>query len=305
MRHRRIVKASIRRHGYKPDVALPGKMPERMLWRKIFDHNPLFTLFCDKLATKEYQRERCPEMKQPKVLWAGLDANDIPDEALGGDVYVKASHGCNFNLRLCRGDRVDRKKLKETADGWLAQGYGHVHGESAYRGVGRRLFVEESVGDADAGMVEIQVRAGWGNVVMGSVSGHIKTPRQWVVYLDDEGRIMKGGAGFAHGVLEELPAGVNVTHAYAAACEFSRRLSRGVDYARFDFFWNGRDVYAGEITVYPGAGIGPLDDPKLYSMVRAGWRLENTWFLNTPQKWPASLYASALKRRLAKDPDAI
>lgn len=105
--------------------------------------------------------------------------------------------------------------------------------------------------------------------------------------------------------MDELPPGLEIAAAYREACEHTRRLSADADYARFDFFWNGRELYGSEITVYPGAGIGPLDDPKLYSMVRAGWRLENTWFLTTPQKWPASLYASALKRRLAKDPDAI
>lgn len=276
-----------------------------MLWRKVFDHNPLFTKFCDKLATKEYQRERCAGLKLPRVLWTGVDADDIPDSALRGDVYVKASHGCNFNLRIRPGEKVDRRMLKEVSAGWLGRHYGGVHGEWAYGGVEPRLFVEEAVGDSDAGMVELQVRGGRGKAILGSVLGYIKTPRQWVVYLDEDGRVMKGAGGIAKGVREELPPGLEIAAAYREACEHTRRLSVDVDYARFDFFWNGRQLHGSEITVYPGAGIGPIDDPEIYALIRAGWRLERSWFLNAPQKWPASVYAAALKRRLATQPDAL
>jgi hypothetical protein len=33
--------------GYRPRIALPKRYHEKMLWRRIFDHNPEFTLFSD------------------------------------------------------------------------------------------------------------------------------------------------------------------------------------------------------------------------------------------------------------------
>ena len=37
-----ILVGKYRRFGRMPDVCLPGDQTERMLWRKIFDRNPLY-----------------------------------------------------------------------------------------------------------------------------------------------------------------------------------------------------------------------------------------------------------------------
>ena len=42
IRHPFNVKLFRRRVGYFPNIALPRRYNEKMLWRKIFDHNPLF-----------------------------------------------------------------------------------------------------------------------------------------------------------------------------------------------------------------------------------------------------------------------
>ena len=57
--------------GYGPNIAFPSRYHDKMLWRKIFDHNPLFVTFCDKLATKEYVRARAPGIRMPATLWVG------------------------------------------------------------------------------------------------------------------------------------------------------------------------------------------------------------------------------------------
>jgi len=270
-----------------------------MLWRKRVDRNPQFVVFSDKLATKDYVHERCPGLAIPRTLWEGDDADAIPDEVLRGDVYVKASHGCDYNFRVRCGE-VDRGRLKAMSDGWLGQRYGALHGEWAYGEVTPRLFVEEAVGDTEAGMLEFQIRAGMGECILGSAVGHAKTPNQWMVYFDETGCVRRNAVGFAKGLRLELPKGVgDVGAAYREAWKLARRLSEGIDYARFDFLWNGTTLYGGEITVYPGAGINEIDDPGVNVQLRAGWRLENSWFLRTPQPWPASVYAAALRRRQA------
>lgn len=297
--HGRLVRAARRRHGWKPDIARPVRVTERMLWRKLVDKNPLFGTFCDKLAAKDYVKARCPQLAVARTLWTGLNADEIPDEVLRGDVYVKASHGCDFNLRVS-GGAVDRRYLRTLTDGWLAQSYGRVHGESAYFALVPRLFVEEAVGDTETGMVEFQIRAGRGKCILGSVVGHAKTPRQWAVYLDENGVARTTSVGVVQGLRPELPEGLDIKAAYREAWNFARILSADVDYARFDFLWNGATLYGGEITVYPGAGIGEIYDPEVNRLIHAKWLLENTWFLTTPQPWPVRVYANAMRRWLAE-----
>jgi len=178
VRQRRIVRDYWRRTGRLPNIASPHHYSERMLWRKVVDHNPQFVVFSDKLATKRFIQERCPDLPVARVFWVGLDADAIPDELLRRDVFVKANHGCDFNFRIRQG-RCDRAVLRQKTRRWLNSVYGAKGGEWSYAKVEPKLFVEEAIGDAEADLLEFHVRAGNGRAILGSVMGHAKTPAQW------------------------------------------------------------------------------------------------------------------------------
>lgn len=280
-------------------MALPERYSERMLWRKAVDRNPLFVVFSDKLATKDYIRERCPDLALPRTRWVGSDADSIPDDVLGGDVYVKASHGCDFNFRI-RGGVVDRRELKTVTDRWLGKRYGKRYGEWAYSRVPARLFVEDAVGDAGADLLEFQVRAGDGGFVVGSVMGKSKLPGQWAAYLDSEGGQTEGVARRSDCDFPVLVDDPRLREAYRRAVAHSLTLSKGVDYARFDFFWNGRELFGGEITTYPGAGNGEIVNPEVNEVLKTVWRLEKSDFLQRPRGLLGHVYGGALRRTLRR-----
>jgi hypothetical protein len=299
LRHARLVRRYRRRIGHLPAIASPRRYTERMLWRKLVDRNPLFVVFSDKLATKEYIRSRCPELSVARVFWIGSEVDAIPEEALRGDVFVKANHGCNFNYRV-RGGRCDCAALHELTRLWLGSVYGWKNGEWAYACVQPQLFVEEAVGDVAAGLLEFNVRAANGRVILGSVLGACKTPAQWMVYLN--------AAGEAPPELQKPaatppPASFDprkVLEPYHRAVAFARQLSMGVDYARYDFLWNGRELFGGEITVFPAGGTTEIANPAVNAATLGGWDLRESHFLKTPQVGWKRLYAAALKRRLTR-----
>jgi hypothetical protein len=294
LRHPRPIARFVRRHHRLPNAASPRSYIERMLWRKLVDRNPMFVLASDKLACKEYVRSVCPDLAVPETLWSGDDPAEIPDSLLQRDVYLKANHASSFNRRVRPGDH-DRAELERLAQGWLSTVYGRVESEWAYSEVRPRIFLEACVGDATGDLLELNVRAASGRPIRGSVIGHNKTPDQWSVYLDLDGRPVPG----ADGTQSELPPGVDVREPYLQALEYTARLGREFDYARFDFFWNGRTLYAGEITIYPGAGISDLHDPEFRDVVLGGWDLRESHFLRTPARGIRGLYADALRRRLS------
>lgn len=290
-----------RRHGRLPNVAHPQSYSERMLWRKLVDHNPLFVEFTDKLACKDYCQRLCPDLAVPKTLWVGNDADDIPASVLEGDVFVKANHGYNFNYSIRQG-QVDRAELKRTTGRWLAAVHGRRQHQWAYSHVKPRLFVEESIGDATGDLIEINIRASNGRAILGSVIGHNKTPEQWSVYLDTAGNPMPAPGDADDSPPKQLPSNLSVMDPYRKALSFASALSAGVDYARFDFMWNGTHLYAGEITVYPSAGVHELANTRVRELILRGWDLRSAWFLRTRQRGPKRLYAAALAGQLSESP---
>ncbi len=298
-KNKRLVRSYRQLHGRWPNIANPQSYTERMLWRKVVDHNPQFVVFSDKLATKEYIQRRCPELLVPPTLWVGRDAAAIPADLLCGDVYVKANHGCDFNQRI-RGGQCDRVALKRKSEQWLGFTYGHEHGEWAYSQIEPQLFVEAAVGDVEAGLLEFNVRVCHGRPILGSVVGRCKTPDQWAVYLDPEGRPTPGMSDPEGGPVVPLPRGVEILEPYLRAVEFAKRLGVGVDYVRCDFMWNGAELFGGEITVYPTGGLFEPTNASARDVTLNGWDLLQSHFLKTRQTGWKRIYAEALKRRLRK-----
>ncbi len=292
-----LVRRYRRTIGRRPNIANPQRYSERMLWRKIVDHNPQFILFADKLATKAFLKNRCPDLPVPRTLWIGRDANAIPDELLRGDVFVKANHGCNFNHRI-RGGQCDRGALRAKTERWLGSVYGRKGGEWAYSKVEPKLFVEEAVGDAEAGLIEINVRACNGKAIMGSVMGKCKTPNQWAVYLDPEGAPTLGMRDPEGSPISPLPKGLALMEPYHRAVQFAQKLSVGVDYARFDFLWNDAELFGGEITVYPAGGFLDPANSSVNAVTMTGWDLRQSHFLKAHHTGWMRIYADALSRRL-------
>jgi hypothetical protein len=227
----------------------------------------------------------------------GDDADAIPDALLRGDVYVKANHGCNFNHRV-RNGQYDWAVLRQKTRRWLASVYGKKAGEWSYAEVEPKLFVEEAVGDVEAGMLEFHVRASNGQAMLGSVMGHAKTPAQWCDYLDPEGNPASGVHDPEGSPIVPSPRALTVIEPYRRAVQYARRLSVGVDYARFDFMWNGRELFGGEITVFPAAGMADPANSRARAILLGGWDLMRSHFLKSEHAGWTRLYADALKRRL-------
>jgi hypothetical protein len=115
--HPRSVLRYRHRFGRLPNIANPRRYTERMLWRKIVDHDPQFVVFSDKLAAKDYCKRICPDLPIPNTLWIGDDADAIPDELLRGDVFVKANHGYDFNAASAGDTSIEQRSRRPPIDG--------------------------------------------------------------------------------------------------------------------------------------------------------------------------------------------
>ncbi len=296
----KLVRSYRRLNGRSLDLARPVRFSERMSWRKAVDRNPHFEVCSDKLQSKAFVQRVCPDLPLPATLWVGTEAKDIPDELLRQDVFVKANHGCGFNFHT-RGQPCDRAALTKLSSRWLKTKYGAATCEWPYFRVERKIFVEETIRlDGIGELVEFNIRASNGHAIQGSVLLKAKTPEQWHFYLDAEGRPTWGMTDSADSIISASPALADILEPYRQAVTFARRLSQGVDYARYDFFWNGRTLYGGEITVFPASGFDDPLHPHANKILLAGWNLLDAHFFRTPPRGLKGIYAAALRRHLEK-----
>jgi hypothetical protein len=139
-RHLPMMLRFFRRMGYWPDAAWPRTHNERMLWRKIFDHNPEFATLSDKVAAKAAIAVRCPQLPQARLLWIGTDPDAAPHDVLAGDAMLKFNKGSSTNL-VIRGGVPSREVAVRAMRRWLRRG--RRREEWGYWSIEPKLLAEE------------------------------------------------------------------------------------------------------------------------------------------------------------------
>ncbi len=278
------------------DPVVPVTAEEKFFWRKIFDHNPLFIVASDKLASKDYALTQVPNLRVAAVLWSGKDPALIPDNALSGSVMVKSTQGSGpiWYQPIIKGD-VDLPLLHRKARRWLRRGYGWVKGEWAYGAVERRLFVEEMImdnGDPVRHEYKFHVCGGCTVYVVVKCSGRNNSDLRYI--LDRDGLLQEilGEAGSDN---------YNMPSNFEEMRDIAERLGADFDYIRCDLSSADGAVFFSELTVYPSSGFGRLHNKRLRKMRNAKWDLQRSWFLSSRQRGWRKLYAQALSRRLQKE----
>lgn len=290
----RQVKIFRRRIGYFPNIAVPNKYFEKMLWRKIFDHNPLFIVFSDKLATKKFIKEKLPHLNVPNVVWSSTNINDLQTNIFNVGVVVKANHGSGFNY-FPSNKQYDTSKIIDITRKWLGITYGKEHFEWAYFFAKKEIFCEQRLLGCNGNTIkDYFIRCADGKAIFASVKTGCKTinEKTYYFYPNGEKLIIHGGP---HSVCETYPNDL-LGKSFFDAVQCAEELSKGIDYARYDFMDDG-ELYGGEITVYPGAGIGSVTPDGLIgadTLANAHWDLKKSWFLRTPQSGWKKIYAGML-----------
>jgi hypothetical protein len=293
LRHPRITQSYWKRRGHLPDFARPTGLGEMVQWRKAFDHNPQFIVFCDKLATKRWVASNFPDVPLIQPLWVGEHPEDIPDDLVQAGYVVKTNHGCRSNYFPHR-QALARPELNRLLRRWLRRSYDR-QGQWGYRHIERRLFVEPRIG-GDRPLTEYSIRCHDGAISgIFVVNDQHRETEQGSEFSDDGERFpAKPGAK-----RQPLPPDYVMPQSLHQARDMASRISRGYDHLRIDFLVDGDDLYLGEITVYPGSGYGTeWQLPAKAAMHEHAWfrALHVNWFYRTPQPWPISIYQAAFRR---------
>ena len=293
-RHWRATFSFWRHVGRLPQLCPPVRHNDKFFWRKVFDHNPMFEVFCNKLACKEWVRARCPELPVPATLWQGASARDIPDDLLTQPAFIKANNGSSYNIRI-DGETVDRGLIEARFSRWLSRPYGQGNSEWGYKDVPRTVFVEEIVstpGGTAPVMANVYTVGGKPAVVI-CITGWKDGDRHGSLFNLDGSRVSQQPDD-----LDGLPDDWQSPSCLDKVVEYSRALVHGTDQMRSDFLCLDDKIWFSEMSPYPLSGLGSFDSLGDEMQIYGGWDLMQSWFLRTRHTGWKQFYADALRRLL-------
>jgi hypothetical protein len=305
LRHPILTGKYLRRFRRLPNVAYPRIQPERMLWRKVFDRNPLYCLMLDKLAVREFARARCPGLQTLETVWVGSEPKDIPDALLAPGYVIKTNNGADRNIFTDA--TTTRTEVEAKVRKWLRTPYATNRGEWGYRRIQPAVLVQKRVVAPEGGqVVEMNVQVAMGHCFNLSALQNVKTPITRRSMFDRNGiRFPFPTTNVTRGrVIPELPPDFKLPAAHKDAVRYAEAIGADCDFVRADFICAGERLYFSECTVFMNSGYDIFPEG-VERLCAANWDLRNSWFMRQrwrgPYGWYAALYRAARDRR---SPDA-
>lgn len=260
LRHRALTRKYKKLFGRSPNYIDPVLYNDKIQWRKLFDRNPMFPVFLDKISVRDHVSRTVPELKLPELLWTGTNPDEIPYSALPEQYVVKPNcrSGCYYFV-LSPAD-IKPELIAAQCRTWLATPYGQGERQWAYKQVKRRLLVEEFlVTHTERNHVRdfrFHVFDGRVHLITAVSSRLINGSRVPVgdnAYYDRDWNQWP----FINAKKQStVPAPLTRPPQLDSLIAAAESLGNGIDHIRVDLYLVRGQPYFGEITVYPLSGLG-------------------------------------------------
>ncbi len=144
-----------KKKGFKPNLNNPLTFSEKLMWKKIYDLNPLLTITADKYRVRGYLKEVLGPGGAAEILIPLLFATDrpetIPYEDLPDKFIVKANHASGWNMVVDK--KVNcKEEVINNCRKWLKMCYGLLNNEWAYVKIKPKVVIEKLLYDEEGNL---------------------------------------------------------------------------------------------------------------------------------------------------------
>ena len=274
-RKQRLAYLHWRMLGDWPDLHNPRRFNEKLCWRKLYDHNPLFPVTADKVLARDFIADRIGPQYLTRIYGVFDDPDQIDFASLPDAFVLKANHGCGWIRLVPDKSSVDWPELKALAKSWLAQRYGRLGGEWWYDVIQPMLMIEEFLRDKE-GKPPDDYRF-WvfgGEVAMVQVD--IDKFSNWHRnYYDTRWRQLPQ-------VSSRIPQGGDIPRpaTFDTMVALASKLGTDFDFVRVDLCHVPGRIVFGEMTHCSGSGWAPFSDPSFDEWLGQLMKLPREPYLN-------------------------
>jgi len=233
-----------------PNLKNPRTFNEKIAWRKLYQHNPQFPIFADKVAVKAEIARLIGEQHIIETLWVGDNPEDIPFDALKPPYVIKVNHSCGGNVFIRTAQEIKRDDIVASMREQLGFPHGHLLREWGYIGIPHKVLVERMIqmpgGDVpeDYKFFTYHGRVHFIQLDRDRFRGHKEN------FYDREWNLLP--------VKKEYPPisePVSKPENLGEMINLAERIGAQFDFVRVDLYSPPQGILFGEVTFYPASGL--------------------------------------------------
>lgn len=254
------------RIGKRLDLNNPVTFNEKLNWLKIYDRKPIYTMMVDKYAVKELVSERIGAKYVIPCLGVWNTFDEIDRESLPKQFVLKCNHDCG-SVVICKDkDSFDWEAARRKLSFGLERNYFWEEREWPYKDVQKHIFCEEYI-DSDRDVLDVyKVINIMGEPRIIQVIQDDKTENETIDYFDTDWNLLDLRQNYPNSKIH-----LKKPEKLEELLELSRKLSRGMQQIRTDFYIVGKKILFSEYTFYSDSGFEPFYpdewDEKLGNMI--------------------------------------
>lgn len=243
-----------RNFGRLANLNSPKTLNEKINWRKLYQRDPRFTVYADKVAVKKEVAALIGADHVIPTLWMGENPEDIPFDTLPFPYVIKTNHGSGGMFFIRSPEDLNREKIIASMHEQLLQEYGHQCREWGYSKIERKILVERMIVSSAQDVPE--------DYKFFVYHGHVR-----FIHVD-YGRFKE----HTRNVFDRDWNLIPVTYVYPQTKRplskpenletmilMAEKIGSQFDFARIDLYSTPEGVFFGEVTFYPDAGLMQLN----------------------------------------------
>lgn len=236
----------------KINLKNPVLFNEKILWLKLntYLNNELIRQCSDKYAVRHYVTEKgCGEILNP-LLKVYESADEIKTEDLPKRFALKLNYGCTYNIICTDKDQFNLTAAKKQLNKWMHSKYYLVHSEMQYKGVKRKILLEQYIENQDGAFPDdFKFYCFQGEPVYLLHCTERSAEHASKTFCDIAGEIVPFRLDCDNHDFQ-MPG------CYQEMLGICRKLSKGFPFVRVDLYNSDGKVTFGELTFSPAGGTG-------------------------------------------------
>lgn len=231
----------------------PKTFNEKIQWRILKDRKDIYTRLADKYLVRNYVKEKIGEEYLIKLLGVYEKVEDIDYDKLPNKFVLKCNHDSG-SVIICKDKSTfDRKKANKKLKFFLKRNFYYMTREWQYKNIRPLIiceeFLEENKKDVDDYKIYMFNKTGNQSISLIQIEeDRFGNHRRGIYTVDWKLLPMKR-------TLEHPLKGIKPQN-LELMLELSRKLTKGFEFVRVDFYECNGKVYFGELTFTPAGGTG-------------------------------------------------
>ena len=131
-----------------PNLENPVTFNEKILWQKLYDHNPLYTKLADKVSSREYTIAKIGEDHLIPMIGVWDDVQEIDFDSLPDRFLLKCSHDSGSVVFCLDKRHFSIAKAKRHLTHCMNQNYYLLSREWQYKNIPHRVIAEPFLADS-------------------------------------------------------------------------------------------------------------------------------------------------------------